>query len=110
MQASAEQIGEAARMRGACTGKDRRTLCFIVHSPNPEKRYGQNVFAENAKYDPHVTEVLREIAVRRHLQTDNIELLEIVHELRELMQKKDVTAVAERVLKITEEFKNNKKN
>ena len=109
MHASAEQIGEAARMRGSCSGKDRRTLNFIVHSPNPEKKYGPNEFADNAKYDPHVTDVLREIALKRHLQTDNLELIEIVHELRDLVRSmrldhKDSTVVAERMLKILDEF------
>jgi hypothetical protein len=107
MRASAEQIGEAARMRGVCSGRERKTLNFIVHSPNPEKKYGKNVFAENPKYDPHVTEVLRTIALKQHMPTDNIDLIDIVHELRDLMRsmhlgQKDTATVAERVLKILE--------
>jgi hypothetical protein len=85
MRASAEQIGEAARMRGNTHGRERKQLNFIVHSPNPEKRYGENIFAKTANYDPHITDELRAIALRNGMPTDNIDLIDTVHALRELL-------------------------
>ena len=60
--ASAEQIGNAARMRDHLSGKDRKALNYVVHSQHPDPRYGPNPFAGNPRYDPKVTEFLKDLA------------------------------------------------
>ncbi len=82
MRASAEQIGEAARMRHACNGKDRQILNFIVHSPDSVQMYGQNQFANTPTYDPKAADALRTIALKHQMPTDRIEFAEMVHILR----------------------------
>jgi hypothetical protein len=109
LRASVEQIGEAARMRHTCHGKDRKTLNYIVHSPDSVQQYGSNPFANHSTHDPNATAALKDIALRHHMPVDRIEFAEMMHTLREFMRStKPVEGhrveVAEQVLVILEKW------
>ena len=103
--ASAEQIGNAARMRDHLSGKDRKALNYVVHSPHPDPRYGPNPFAGNPRYDPKVTEFLKDVAKRHQLPTEDIELVEIMHDIKDLLRRvrckqENTSAAADDILAI----------
>ena len=85
LSASAEQIGIASRMRDSVRGKDRRMLNYVVHSPHPNPRYGKNPFAACTGYDPKVTDLLQDVAQRHELPTTDVELVEVLHEIKQLL-------------------------
>ena len=88
LSASAEQIGAAARMRDLVHGKDRQQLNYVVHSPHPDpKKYGHNPYASHSGYDPAVTDLLRDVARRHSLSTDDIELVALLHDIKVWVRK-----------------------
>lgn len=87
LSASAEQIGAAARLRELVHGEDRRKLNYVVHSPHPNPRYGVNPYAENPNYDPDVTDLLKDVAQRHHLPSEDIDLVEVMHDLKDLARR-----------------------
>ena len=87
LSASAEQIGDAARMRDLVDGDERRKLHYVVHSPHPVPRYGHNPYASHSGYDPAVTDLLRDVARRHSLSTDDIELVALLHDIKVWVRK-----------------------
>jgi hypothetical protein len=87
LSASAEQIGIASRMRDKVHGKDRKMLNYVVHSPRPHPRYGKNPFADCSGYDPKVTDLLQDVAKRHALPAEDVDLVEVMHEVKELLCK-----------------------
>jgi len=102
LSASAEQIGIASRMRDRVRGKDRRMLNYVVHSPCPDPRHGKNPYAACNGYDPDVTKLLKDVAQRHALPTNDVDFVELLHEIKDLLRSINTTDVDDLLIEIKE--------
>ena len=108
LNASAAQIGYAARMRTKVHGNDRKTLNYIVHSPDTYQRYGPNPFTNNKLFDEKAQAALERIA-KAHNFTEiasDLKLAAFYYRIKQLLNRKteDKTSVLREIEEMVDDF------
>jgi len=108
LNASAAQIGYAARLRGAVWGKDRQILNQIVHSPDACQKYGPNPFTNNKLFDEKAQAALERIA-KAHNFTEiasDLKLAAFYYRIKQLLNSKnaDKTRILREIEEMVDEF------
>jgi hypothetical protein len=88
--------------------EDRNKLYHITHSADPHPNHGPNPHAGRAgEYDPKVTDLLEDIALRNDLPTTSVNIIKLVQEVNDLSTRVEKavdllkSGTAPKVLKIT---------
>jgi hypothetical protein len=86
--------------------KDRDKLNHITHSADPHPNHGPHA-GRAGEYDPKVTDLLEDIALRNGLPTTSVNIIKLVQEVNDLSMRVEKavdllkSGTAPKVLKIT---------
>jgi hypothetical protein len=108
LNASAAQMGYAARMRTMVHGKDRKILNQIVHSPDTNQKYGHNPFSKNKLFDENAQQQLKRIAESHRFTAiaSDLELAAIYYRMKQILNSgaADKTDILREMEAMVDEF------